>query len=158
VGDWIVAKYAGDGSWYPAKVVSVGGSDNARVYSVQFKGYEGTEIVRQDDTRPKSSTVQAKEREWMNKVDERLQLQKSKVMVGEKRKRAGVQTKEFQEQQERQMAWKSFATKTTKKMPLKKKSIFATDNVGRVGVIGSGKPMTGFGGREKHTYNEEQGG
>ncbi|KAI8853878.1 hypothetical protein BC829DRAFT_439665 [Chytridium lagenaria] len=66
------------------------------------------------------------------------------------------------EHQKKQNAWKSFATggkKTALKTapPLKKQSMFATpdDPNARVGVIGSGKPMTHFEQRGKHIYDKD---
>ena len=44
-GDDVLAKYSGDGQWYPARIASVGGSADNRVYSVVFKGYNNTELV-----------------------------------------------------------------------------------------------------------------
>lgn len=51
-GDDCLAKYSGDGQWYPARVASVGGSTENRQYSVVFKGYNSTEIVNASQIRP----------------------------------------------------------------------------------------------------------
>ncbi|KIJ40213.1 hypothetical protein M422DRAFT_98679, partial [Sphaerobolus stellatus SS14] len=45
-GDEVLAKYSGDGQWYPARVTSVAGSEDNRVYSVVFKGYNNTEQLK----------------------------------------------------------------------------------------------------------------
>ncbi|KAG8629566.1 hypothetical protein KVT40_003431 [Elsinoe batatas] len=46
VGETVTAKYQGDGQFYPATIVSVMGSSTAPIYTIKFKGYEGTETVR----------------------------------------------------------------------------------------------------------------
>src|ERR1700761_7514698 len=43
-GDDVLAKYSGDGNFYPARVTSVGGSVEHRVYSVVFKSYNNAEL------------------------------------------------------------------------------------------------------------------
>lgn len=51
-GDDCLAKYSGDGQWYPARVASVGGSTENRQYSVVFKGYNSTELVNATQIKP----------------------------------------------------------------------------------------------------------
>ncbi|KAJ3267501.1 hypothetical protein HK104_005818, partial [Borealophlyctis nickersoniae] len=69
-------------------------------------------------------------------------------------------SKKESEQAEKQKAWLSFATgKGSKKAPaplLKKSSIFSTpdDPNAKVGVVGSGKPMTQFHQRGKHIFQD----
>ncbi|UZJ51740.1 hypothetical protein CBS101457_001060 [Exobasidium rhododendri] len=56
-GDECQAKYAGDGRWYSARIVSVGGSSTDPKYSVLYKGYDSTEIVTSDSLRPLKGVV-----------------------------------------------------------------------------------------------------
>ncbi|RKP07189.1 hypothetical protein THASP1DRAFT_17437 [Thamnocephalis sphaerospora] len=171
VGDRIRAKYKGDGKLYSARVVSVGGSDMAPVYSVTFKGYEGDapEIVAHTDTRRlmgvKTSGGHANgplsPRQKRSADDENDEDGKRLKGTAGRRQR---QT----QQRERQAAWLKFAgggnskkaKKTTAASILNKKSMFATpDNPhSRVGVVGSGRPMTQFGTRGRHVYEEAQDG
>ena len=51
-GDECLAKYSGDGQWYPARITSVGGSTENRVYSVMFKGYNSTELLNATQLKP----------------------------------------------------------------------------------------------------------
>lgn len=155
-GDWILAKWSGDGKWYPAKVTSIGGSLDARVYSVQFKGYQETEIVRHEDTRAKASTLQQKEREVLQKsmlkrpnyVFPELGEEEAKEKQLQKKKKP----KKESEHVLKQKAWLEFSKggNNNKKKLLNKKSIFGTEGVAKVGVIGSGRPMTAFAERNKY--------
>lgn len=52
VNDNVLAKYAGDKQFYEARIISVTGSSAAPIYTVNFKGYTGTETLRQQDLRP----------------------------------------------------------------------------------------------------------
>ena len=45
-GDECLAKYSRDGGWYPARITSLLGSADNRVYSIVFKGYNTTELVK----------------------------------------------------------------------------------------------------------------
>ncbi|PSK54730.1 Splicing factor spf30 [Elsinoe australis] len=65
VGENVTAKYTGDGQFYPATIVSVMGSSSAPVYTVRFKGYEGTETVRAHQIR-----VQAQSNPLKRKADD----------------------------------------------------------------------------------------
>jgi survival-of-motor-neuron-related-splicing factor 30 len=47
-----LAKYAGDKQFYEARIISVTGSSAAPIYTVNFKGYTGTETLRQEHLRP----------------------------------------------------------------------------------------------------------
>ncbi|KAG9949638.1 hypothetical protein KCU85_g4238, partial [Aureobasidium melanogenum] len=52
VNDTVLAKYAGDKQFYEARIISVTGSSAAPIYTVNFKGYSGTETLRQEHLRP----------------------------------------------------------------------------------------------------------
>ncbi|KAI5211407.1 hypothetical protein AUEXF2481DRAFT_1346 [Aureobasidium subglaciale EXF-2481] len=51
VNDNVLAKYAGDKQFYEARIISVTGSSAAPIYTVNFKGYTGTETLRQEHLR-----------------------------------------------------------------------------------------------------------
>ncbi|KAI9591504.1 hypothetical protein BDF19DRAFT_454855 [Syncephalis fuscata] len=161
VGDRIQARYKNDGKLYSARVVSVGGSDAAPVYSVVFKGYEGDapEIVAHADTCPLLSAKTAGgDRPKKRSAPEPITGEEAEKKI----KGTAARKMRQQEQRERQQSWLSFASGGKKKAVKKtgainKKSIFATpDNgQGRVGVVGSGRPMTQFGNRNKHVYENK---
>jgi survival-of-motor-neuron-related-splicing factor 30 len=52
VNDTVLAKYAGDKQFYEARITSVTGSSAAPIYTVNFKGYTGSETLRQEQLRP----------------------------------------------------------------------------------------------------------
>jgi survival-of-motor-neuron-related-splicing factor 30 len=52
VNDTVLAKYAGDKQFYEARIISVTGSSAAPIYTVNFKGYTGSETLRQEHLRP----------------------------------------------------------------------------------------------------------
>ncbi len=51
-GDECLAKYSGDGGWYPARINSVAGSAEKRVYSIVFKSYNTTEQLEASSLKP----------------------------------------------------------------------------------------------------------
>ncbi|KXN89961.1 Serine/threonine-protein kinase rio2 [Leucoagaricus sp. SymC.cos] len=129
-GDECLAKYSKDNNWYPARITSLGGSAENRVYSIVFKGYNTTELVKAADLKPLpanySTTAQS-----AAKAKEQLQKQAS---------------------------WQKFAKKSEKKgvhiAGISGTSIFKTpDNpTGKVGVTGSGRGMTEVASRTKHKF------
>lgn len=52
VNDTVTAKYAGDKQFYEARIISITGSSVNPIYTVNFKGYTGTETVRSHELRP----------------------------------------------------------------------------------------------------------
>ena len=52
VNDTVTAKYAGDKQFYEARIISITGSSVNPIYTVNFKGYTGTETVRSHEIRP----------------------------------------------------------------------------------------------------------
>lgn len=52
VNDIVTAKYAGDKQFYEARIISITGSSVNPIYTVNFKGYPGTETVRNHEIRP----------------------------------------------------------------------------------------------------------
>lgn len=64
VNDNVLAKYAGDKQYYEARIISITGSSAAPIYTVNFKGYTGTETLRHNDLRslPSASSSNAHKR------------------------------------------------------------------------------------------------
>ncbi|KAG8748536.1 hypothetical protein FRC10_003670 [Ceratobasidium sp. 414] len=159
-GDECLAKYSGDSQWYPARITSVGGSDERRVFNVVFKGYNSTELLDASALKPmpaggwKGHTAAAhgKRRLTQEEEDERERKKKKNE------KKLEVRAAKAKEQNNKQAAWQKFAKKSEKKgvviAGIQGSSIFKTpDNPhGRVGVTGSGKGMTEYAAREKHKF------
>lgn len=128
------------------------------LYHVFFTEYGNTEFVARSNIRPLSANATTKKRPMEIKPQQQP-LKKKKKQTYEEHL-----AKKDQEHREKQSAWLNFNTKAAKKQSLvgpkkvvpaiNKKSIFATqDNpFSRVGVTGSGKPMTQYHQRGKHTY------
>ncbi|KAF8311008.1 hypothetical protein DL93DRAFT_2061657 [Clavulina sp. PMI_390] len=160
-GDDILAKYSGDNSWYPARITSVGGSEDRRVYSVVFKGYNSTELVQAGSVKPlppgyqPSSATQSGSK---RKAEEEAEKERKKK---KNEKKAEVRAEKAKDQLNKQASWMRFAKKAEKKgapiAGLAGTSIFKTpDNPhGRVGVTGSGNGMTETVQRQRHKYSEE---
>ncbi|KAG8912660.1 hypothetical protein FRC01_004964 [Tulasnella sp. 417] len=161
-GDEILAKYSGDGKWYPARITSIGGADDRRVYSVVFKGYNSTELVAAGDVKAlpanyaasATTSIAGTKRKALTKEEEEEAARKKK----KNEKRSEVRAQKSAEQQQKQVAWQKFAKKGEKKgvviAGMQGKSIFASpDNpYGRVGVTGSGKGMSDSVTRIKHKF------
>ncbi|CAG8509759.1 15663_t:CDS:2 [Dentiscutata erythropus] len=113
VGDSCLARWSGDGQFYPATITAIGGGD--QVFSVIFKGQK------------KVNEQVAKQKTWLAFASG------TAVAPGKKTTR----------------------TKRLVQPPINKRSIFATPEnpEGKVGVVGSGKPMTQFQQRGKHIFD-----
>ena len=106
-GDTCLALYHADRQYYPAKVTSVAGSDQHRVYSVIFAGYKSTELVQADEVKPV---------EQKRKVGELTEEEKEKDRKRKKNeKKADTQQVKAAEQANKQQSWQKFAKKSTKK-------------------------------------------
>ncbi|KAI8980657.1 hypothetical protein BD414DRAFT_420478 [Trametes punicea] len=158
-GDECLAKYSGDGQWYPARIASVGGSADNRVYSIVFKGYNNTELVNASQIKPLPPNYQgplpsASNKRKLTKAEEEERERKKK----KNEKKLEVKAAKAKEQQEKQASWQKFAKKSEKKgihiAGVAGTSIFKTpDNpLGKVGVTGSGKGMTEVAPRTKHKF------
>ncbi|KAH9937123.1 uncharacterized protein B0H18DRAFT_950085 [Fomitopsis serialis] len=151
-GDECLAKYSGDGQWYPARITSLGGSADNRVYSVMFKGYNSTELVNASQLKPLPANHQSAGPSAGNK----RKLSKKKKKKNEKKLES--KAAKAKEQSEKQQSWQKFAKKSEKKgihiAGVSGTSIFKTpDNpLGRVGVTGSGKGMTDAVPKIKHKF------
>ena len=114
-GDECLAKYSGDGQWYPARIASVGGSEDKRGYSVVFKGYNTTELVNASQIKalpanfqtPTPSSLKRK----LTKVEEEERDKKKK----KNEKKLEVKAAKAKEQNEKQQTWQKFAKKSEKK-------------------------------------------
>ncbi|TBU48164.1 hypothetical protein BD309DRAFT_950120 [Dichomitus squalens] len=162
-GDECLAKYSGDGQWYPARIASVGGSADNRQYSVVFKVYNNTELVSASQIKPLPGNYTASASMGAASAGSKRKLAKVEDEEKEKKKKKNekkleVRAAKAKEQQEKQMSWQKFAKKSEKKgihiAGVAGSSIFKTpDNpLGRVGVTGSGKGMTGVAPRIKHKF------
>ncbi|TFY61937.1 hypothetical protein EVJ58_g4207 [Rhodofomes roseus] len=115
-GDDCLAKYSGDGQWYPARITSVGGSADNRVYSVMFKGYNSTELVNSSQLKPLPSNHQsagpsAGNKRKLSKVEEEEREKKKK----KNEKKVEAKAAKAKEQTEKQASWQKFAKKSEKK-------------------------------------------
>ncbi|KZT75191.1 hypothetical protein DAEQUDRAFT_761135 [Daedalea quercina L-15889] len=158
-GDECLAKYSGDSQWYPARITSVGGSTDNRVYSVMFKGYNSTELVNATQIKAlppnhQSAGPSAGNKRKLTKVEEEERERKKK----KNEKKVEAKAAKAKEQTEKQQSWQKFAKKSEKKgihiAGVSGTSIFKTpDNpLGRVGVTGSGKGMTDVAPKTKHKF------
>ncbi|KAL4242108.1 hypothetical protein ABKN59_001840 [Abortiporus biennis] len=159
-GDECLAKYSGDGQWYPARITSVGGSAENRAYSVVFKGYNSTEMVKASQIKALPTNYTAPlpvggTKRKLSKLEEEEREKKKK----KNEKKLEVKAAKAKEQTEKQATWQKFAKKSEKKgihiAGVSGTSIFKTpDNpLGKVGVTGSGKGMTEVAPRGKHKFD-----
>ncbi|PVG04842.1 hypothetical protein CPB86DRAFT_778138 [Serendipita vermifera] len=160
-GDECLAKYSGDDKWYPARITSIGGSEEKRVYSVVFKGYNSTELVgpaaikklppgsNAGGTLPSAGTKRKFSKE------EELERERKKKR---NEKKLETRAQKAAEQDSKKATWQKFATKSVKKgvgiAGVSGTSIFKTpDNpLGKVGVTGSGRGMTEVAQAKKHKF------
>ncbi|CAG8524279.1 15558_t:CDS:1 [Acaulospora colombiana] len=125
VGDNCLARWSGDGSFYPAQITAIGGGD--QVFSVVFKGFNNVELVNVQDIKP------------LEKNKRKISIDKKEKEKDHKKKKAGDGQKKVNEQVAKQKTWLAFASgpsvapgkKTTKtkrlvQPPINKRSIFAT--------------------------------
>ena len=119
-GDECLAKYSGDGQWYPARIASVGGSADNRQYSVVFKVYNNTELVSASQIKPLPANytagssmggMGAGSKRKLSKVEEEEREKKKK----KNEKKLEVRAAKAKEQQEKQVSWQKFAKKSEKK-------------------------------------------
>ncbi|KAF8640743.1 hypothetical protein AX17_000394 [Amanita inopinata Kibby_2008] len=158
-GDECLSKYSSDGQWYPARITSLGGSIENRVYSIVFKGYNTTELVKASDLKPlppnyATTLPSSSNKRKLTKVEEEEREKKKK----KNEKKVEARAAKAKEQQVKQATWQKFAKKSEKKgvhiAGVAGTSIFRTpDNpLGKVGVTGSGKGMTEVASRIKHKF------
>ncbi|KAJ1982075.1 hypothetical protein H4R34_001835 [Dimargaris verticillata] len=165
VGDKCIAKWSGDGQLYEAVVQTVTPS-----LTVQFLGYGNVETVQPQALKPVapnqiSSPASATNglSEPVNKSPKAPAPLATEPKKSDEKKRSAKAAKPSvaRVQRERQNAWLDFAKKAGKKRKapaINRKSIFTSPDTveGKVGVVGSDKPMTKFQHRSKHVYLGEQ--
>lgn len=114
-GDECLAKYSADGGWYPARITSVGGSADNRVYSIVFKGYNTTELVKSAEIKalPANyvSTAPSSNKRKLTKAEEEEREKKKK----KNEKKLEVKAAKAKEQNNKQATWQKFAKKSEKK-------------------------------------------
>ncbi|KAF8912731.1 hypothetical protein CPB84DRAFT_1721509 [Gymnopilus junonius] len=158
-GDECLAKYSGDGAWYPARITSIGGATENPVYSIVFKGYNTTELVKGNEIKPlppnyANTPAPSSNKRKLTKAEEEEREKKKK----KNEKKLEVKAAKAKEQLAKQATWQKFAKKSEKKgvhiAGVAGTSIFKTpDNpLGKVGVTGSGKGMTEVAGKTKHKF------
>ncbi|KAF7310963.1 Tudor domain-containing protein [Mycena chlorophos] len=157
-GDECLAKYSGDGSYYPARITTVGGSTDNPVYNIVFKGYNTTEQAKASELKPLpphyNLTAPASSKRKLTPAEEEERERKKK----KNEKKLEVKAAKAKEQTEKQATWQKFTKKSEKKgvhiAGVAGTSIFKTpDNpLGRVGVTGSGKGMTSVATQSKHKF------
>ncbi|KZS93095.1 hypothetical protein SISNIDRAFT_486026 [Sistotremastrum niveocremeum HHB9708] len=167
-GDEVLAKYSGDGTFYPARVTSVGGSADHRVYSIVFKGYNTTEVVTGSSLKPippgyvhNATTASTSKRKMTQEEEDERERKKKK-----NEKKLETRAAKAKEQNEKQATWQKFTKKAEKKgvqiAGVAGTSIFKTPEnpLGRgkslrFGVTGSGKGMTDYAQRNKHIFKPD---
>ncbi|KAF9242878.1 hypothetical protein BU15DRAFT_86670 [Melanogaster broomeanus] len=148
-GNECLAKYSGDDSFYPARITSVGGSAENPVFSIVFRGYNTTEVVKGSEIKPLPANHQEKmpampNKRKLNKAEEEERERKKK----KNEKKVEAKATKAKEQLAKQATWQKFAKKSEKKgvhiAGVAGRSIFKTPEnpLGKVGVTGSGKGMT----------------
>jgi hypothetical protein len=110
-----LAKYSADQQWYPARIISVGGSTDKRAYSVVFKGYNNTELVSAHEIKPlpanfATATPASNKRKLTPAEEEEREKKKKK-----NEKKLEVKAAKAKEQTAKQATWQKFAKKSEKK-------------------------------------------
>jgi survival of motor neuron-related-splicing factor 30 len=114
-GDECLAKYSSDGGWYPARINSVGGSGEKRVYSIVFKSYNTTELVEASSLKPLPPNYafnsSSSNKRKLTKVEEEEKERKRK----KNEKKLETRAAKAKEQTIKQATWQKFAKKSEKK-------------------------------------------
>jgi len=133
-GSDCLAKYSSDGQWYPARITSVGGSSENPVYSIVFKSYNTTELVKASEIKPLPPNykdpsgmngfgggssgggfggggVGAAGKRKLTKVEEEERERKKK----KNEKKLEVRAQKAKEQTMKQQSWQKFTKKSEKK-------------------------------------------
>ncbi|TPX55805.1 hypothetical protein PhCBS80983_g05016 [Powellomyces hirtus] len=173
VGQTVSAKYSGNGRFYEGVIEALPEGTPDGMYHIVFAGYTTKESVKPGDVREISAApVQpsANKKRAIEAPVTAATIAATNPDANKKKKKFkpkdGAPSKRDKEQIQKQQAWLSFATGGDKKRkssasavkpPMKKPSMFATpdDPMAKVGVIGSGKPMTQFQQRGKHIFQPD---
>lgn len=109
----MLAKYSGDNAWYPARIASVGGSEDRRAYTVVFKGYNSTEVVHAGSVKAlPANFVAPSTGTGKRKAEEEADKDRKKK---KNEKKAEVRAVKAKEQSDKQASWMKFAKKSEKK-------------------------------------------
>ena len=119
-GDECLAKYSSDGQWYPARIASVGGSVENRVYTIVFKGYNTTEVANSSSIKVVPPNHQASNNLSLSSSSAKRKVTKEDDDERERKKKKNekkleVRAQKAKEQNEKQATWKKFAKKSEKK-------------------------------------------
>lgn len=112
-GDDCLARYSGDNQWYPARIVSVGGAADRRMYSISFKGYDSTELVDAGVLKPMptgAAAAHAPKRKLTKGEEEERDRKKKK-----NEKKLEVRAAKAKDQAAKQTTWQKFAKKSERK-------------------------------------------
>ncbi|KAH8919683.1 hypothetical protein BT69DRAFT_1213406 [Atractiella rhizophila] len=160
-----MARDPSSGKFLPAKITTVGGTADAPSYSVVFKsiptvggaggsssssGQQTASLLTSNDVKPMTES----KKRALQVMEEEAEKERKKKKT---EKKLEVRANKAKEQVAKQSNWQNFTKKAAKKgieIPgMTGESIFKTpDNpYGRVGVVGSGKPMTEYKGKERRS-------
>jgi survival-of-motor-neuron-related-splicing factor 30 len=112
-GDECLAKYSGDGAWYPARINSVAGSAEKRIYSIMFKSYNTTEQLEASSLKPLSpnhNLLPSAKRKAKEEEEEEKERKRKK-----NEKKLETRAAKAKEQVQKQASWQKFAKKSEKK-------------------------------------------
>jgi survival-of-motor-neuron-related-splicing factor 30 len=119
-GDDCLARYSADGQWYPARITSVGGATENPVFSIVFKGYNTTELLKGLEIKPLPPNYKdpstfngggAAGKRKLTKAEEDERDKKKK----KNEKKLEVRAQKAKEQTIKQQSWQKFAKKSEKK-------------------------------------------
>ena len=119
-GDECLARYSSDGQWYPARIASVGGSVENRVYTIVFKGYNTTEVASSSSIKPLPANYQPSNNPYLSLASTKRKLTQVEEDERERKKKKNekkleVRAQKAKEQNEKQATWKKFAKKSEKR-------------------------------------------
>lgn len=133
-GDECLARYSGDEKWYPARITSVGGAEGNHVFSVVFRGYNTTELLKAHEIKALPASFQASSSSGPYGVSSDLgggagsgagagskrKLSKEEELDRERKKKKNekkleVRAAKAKEQNQKQASWQKFAKKSEKK-------------------------------------------
>jgi len=162
VGDDCLARWSGDNKLYEAKIIAIGRTQTLNesaehLFSVTFKGYNNTEMVKENDLKPLHEKKTKKKYVFdlpPSELKKQKKLKQDSTEVS-KSKKISMMTSE---QNSKQKSWQEFHKRATKRgiqHHLPRKSIFTSPDLptGKLGLVRSGRPMTQFRGRGKHIFS-----
>lgn len=133
-GDECLARYSGDEKWYPARITSVGGAEGNHVFSVVFRGYNTTELLKAHEIKALPASFQASSSSGPYGASSDLgggagsgagagskrKLSKDEELDRERKKKKNekkleVRAAKAKEQNQKQASWQKFAKKSEKK-------------------------------------------